>query len=256
MKFLSLPRRTSGKRTYGLTAIIDLGIPLRELDHFLNDYHSIIDIAKFGIGSAYVTPFLREKVNLYKEYKIIPYCGGTLFEKCYYQNKIPEYLKELQNLGIEWIEISTGTLDIPLQDRLNIISRIKKDFHIIAEVGSKDSNNGMTISMWKEEIASLLKSGCEYVITEGRESGSSGIYEKSGNIKSNLIKELVKDFDSKKLIFEAPTPKQQMYFINEIGANVNLGNVKPSDVLVLETERCGLRSETLFLEDHECKLLL
>jgi phosphosulfolactate synthase len=40
-----------------------------------------------------------------------------------------------------------------------------------------------------------------------------------------------------------------MFFINQIGANVNLGNVKPEDVLILEAERCGLRSETFFLED-------
>jgi phosphosulfolactate synthase len=255
MDFLILPERTSGNRTYGLTSVIDFGTPIGELKNILSDYGYLIDIAKIGIGSAYVTPNLRKKIELYKEHKIKPYCGGTLFEKCFYQNKIPEYLTHLHDLGIEWIEISNGTLDIPLQERLQMISQIKRDFHVIAEVGSKDSNKEMAISEWKQEITFLLNAGCDYVITEGRDSGTSGIYEKCGTIKLNLIQELLKDIDSKKIIFEAPTPKHQMYFIKEIGPNVNLGNVKLQDVLVLETQRCGLRSETFYLEEDECQLL-
>ncbi|OCA89077.1 phosphosulfolactate synthase [Pseudobacillus wudalianchiensis] len=256
MEFLELPKRTTGNRTYGLTSVIDLGTPLEELKSILNDYSSMIDIAKMGFGSAYVTPNLKEKIELYKRYNIHPYFGGTLFEKCYHQNKIPEYLMSLQDLGIDYIEVSNGTLNIPLQERLDLIAQIKKDFCVIAEVGSKDSNKEMAISQWKDEIKQFLEAGCQYVITEGRDSGTAGIYEKNGNVKGNLISELIKDIDSKKIIFEAPTPKHQMYFIKEVGANVNVGNVKLTDVLVLEAQRCGLRSETFYLEDSECKLPL
>ena len=255
MDFLKLPERTSGNRTYGLTSVIDFGTPIGELKNILSDYGYLIDIAKIGIGSAYVTRNIEKKIELYKQYQIKPYCGGTLFEKCFYQNKIPEYLTYLRNLGIEWIEISNGTLDIPLQERLQLIEQVKQDFHVIAEVGSKDTNKEIPISEWKEEINLLLHAGCDYVITEGRDSGTSGIYDKSGSINSNLIQELLKDLDSKKIIFEAPTPMQQMYFINEVGTNVNLGNVKLQDVLVLETQRYGLRCETFYLEEDGCKLL-
>lgn len=258
MEFLELPNRTSGNRTYGLTSIIDLGTPIGELKNILNDYHHIIDIAKIGMGTAYVSPNLKGKVELYKQYQIKPYFGGTFFEKCYQQNKLPQFLTSLSNLGIEWVEVSNGTLNISLQERLKIISQIKGHFHVIAEVGSKDCNHEMPISEWKNEINLLLEAGCKYVITEGRDSGTSGIYEKDGNLKSNLISQLVKDIDSKKVIFEAPTAKHQMFFINELGSNVNLGNVKLNDVLILEAQRCGLRSETFYLEDRdrECKLPL
>jgi phosphosulfolactate synthase len=248
MDFLTLPERTSGHRTFGLTSVIDFGTPIGELKNILSDYGHIIDIAKIGIGSAYVTPNLKEKVNLYKEHQIKPYCGGTLFEKCYYQNKIPEYLASLKDLGIEWLEISNGTFDIPLHKRLELISQIKNDYHVIAEVGSKDSSKEMSITDWKNEMEQLLNAGCEYVITEGRDSGTSGIYEKCGTVKSNLVQELLRDLDVRRIIFEAPSAKHQMYFIKEIGPNVNLGNVKLQDVLVLESQRHGLRSETFFLE--------
>jgi phosphosulfolactate synthase len=255
MDFLKLPERTSGIRTYGLTSVVDFGTPMGELKNILSDFSCMIDIAKIGIGSAYITQNLLEKVELYKKYHIKPYFGGTLFEKCYYQNKIPEYLTCLHEFGIEWIEVSNGTLDISIEERLHLISQIRKDFHVIAEVGSKDSNKEMPISQWKEEINQLLNAGCDYVITEGRDSGTSGIYESSGDIKSNMIKELLMDLDSRKIIFEAPSCKHQMFFINEIGPNVNLGNVKLSDVLILEAQRRGLRSETFYLEENECKLL-
>lgn len=254
MDFLTLPERTSGSRTYGLTSVADFGTPMGELRNILADYSHIIDIAKIGIGSAYVTPNLKKKVDLYKEYGIKPYCGGTLFEKCYYQNKIPEYLSYLCELGIEWVEVSNGTLDIPIDQRLELIYLLKNNFNVIAEVGSKDTEKEMPISEWRAEIKQFLEAGCQYVITEGRDSGTSGIYEKCGTVKSDLIQELVRDLDPNRIIFEAPSAKHQMYFIRELGPNVNLGNVKLSDVLMLEAQRCGLRSETFYLEAQECKL--
>lgn len=257
MDFLLLPKRTTGIRSYGLTSIMDTGTPVGELKHILADYGPLIDIAKIGVGSAYVTPNIEEKVSLYKAHQIKTYCGGTLFEKSYYQNKVPEYMAYLKNLQIDWVEISNGTVDIPIQERLDMVARFKDNhFHVIAEVGSKDPDANMSIAEWKEEMEQFLEAGCDYVITEGRNSGTSGIYEKNGSIKSTLIRKLLANIDSKKIIFEAPTNKQQMFFIKEIGANVNLGNVNISDVLFLEAQRLGLRSETFFLGERLCKLLL
>lgn len=248
MEFLALPERTKKSRTFGLTSIADFGTPIGHIKNILSDYHHFIDIAKIGIGSAYITPNLEEKIHLYKQYDIIPYCGGTLFEKCFWQGKIKEYIGFLKRHDITWIEVSNGTLDIPIETRLKLVSELKKEFNVIAEVGSKDADKEMPVSQWKREIDLFLNAGCHYVITEGRDSGTAGIYERNGNVKGSFIEELIKEIDVKRVIFEAPTPKHQMYFINQIGANVNLGNVKLDDALVLETQRKGLRSETFFME--------
>lgn len=254
MEFLTLPKRTTKERTFGITSIADFGTPIGELEHILNDYHEYIDIAKVGIGSAYVTPNLKQKLDLYNRFDVKPYCGGTLFEKSFYQRKVPEYIRYLQKLQIDWIEISCGTMDIPLESRLAMINELKHDFHVIAEVGSKDSSNTMPIETWQKEINCLLDAGCEYVITEGRDSGTAGIYKQNGEVKKDLIQNMLKNIDYRKIIFEAPNPRSQMFFINEIGANVNLGNVKPQDVLALEAQRQGLRSETFYLEEGSWNL--
>lgn len=256
MEFLNTPFRTEKERSYGITSIADFGIPLGLLEQYLTDYHNCIDIAKIAIGSAYVTPNLQEKINLYKKFDVKPYCGGTMFEKCYLQNKLDEYCDSLKKLGIEWVEISNGTVDIPLEKRLSLIHKFKNDFYVISEVGSKDSEKDMSIDEWEDEINLLLQAGCQYVITEGRDSGTAGIYHKNGSVKQDIIERISNNIDVTKIIFEAPTAKQQMLFINQFGSNVNLGNIKLQDVLVLEAQRCGLRSETFFMEEESCNLPL
>lgn len=247
MNFLDLPKRTGRKRTFGITSVADFGIPVGELKNLLEDYHFYIDVAKLGVGTAYVTPNIEEKVRLYKHYGVKVYFGGTLFEKCYLQGKIIEYMQYLKKLGIEWIEVSNGTLDIPLSKRVRIVNQLKNEFNVLGEVGSKDQTKDLPLQDWVEEMTSLIDAGCQYVITEGRDSGTAGIYNNNGEVKKSIVTELSKTVDINKIIFEAPTPKQQMFFINTFGANVNLGNIKVHDSLLLEAERVGLRSETFFM---------
>ncbi len=60
-----------------------------------------------------------------------------------------------------------------------------------------------------------------------------------------LIDEIVHEIDRGRLIFEAPRKDQQVCLIERLGADVNLGNVPPDEVLSLETLRLGLRADTL-----------
>lgn len=253
---IKLPYRTKKNREYGLTSITDFGIPAGELINILDDYSQFIDFAKLGIGTAYITPNVKKKINLYKQYGIKPYCGGTLFEKAYVQDKVDEYLLFLKNLNIEWIEISTGVLTIPIEERILLVEKIKQDFQIIGEVGSKEISEGLTNIDWEMEMNALLNAGCQYVIAEGRDSGTAGIYQQNGEVKHDIIEKIFANVDHKKIIFEAPTSKSQMFFINQFGPNVNLGNVKIHDVLLLETQRNLLRAETFFLEERKWTLQL
>jgi phosphosulfolactate synthase len=48
------------------------------------------------------------------------------------------------------------------------------------------------------------------------------------------------------ILWEAPQKPQQVWFIKQMGANVNLGNIAPDEVIPLETLRLGLRGDTFF----------
>lgn len=256
MTILNLPERTAKKRSHGLTSVVDFGVTIGELTDILEDYSDFIDFAKLGVGTGYISPNIKEKINIYKQFDIQPYFGGTLFEKVYYQNKLDHYLLYLESLNIDWLEVSTGVLDIPIESRLRVVEKCRQDFNVIGEVGSKDTSKEMSDNEWELEMTELINAGCEYVIAEGRDSGTAGIYEENGEIKLDLIDTMSRTVGYNKIIFEAPTAKSQMFFINAFGPNVNLGNVKLDDVLLLEAQRLGLRAETFFLEERKWTLQL
>lgn len=246
-EILKLPARNPKPRTSGITAITDLGMPMQALRDTLASYHNYIDIAKFGVGSAYLETKLDEKLALYREHQVIPYFGGTLFEKFYQQCAATAYLHYMRKHKVDWIEISNGTIELPLNRRVQIVKELSGEFKVLAEVGCKDTDKIMPPSQWVEEMQSLLAAGAAYVITEGRDSATAGIYRTSGEIREGLLSDIIKTIDNDRIIFEAPNAKNQMYFVNLLGPNVNLGNVAIRDLLLLESERCGLRYETFFI---------
>ena len=92
-----------------------------------------------------------------------------------------------------------------------------------------------------------LNAGATYVIAEAREAGNVGIYRGTGEVREGLVQEILTQIPQEKIVWEAPQKGQQLYFIELLGCNVNLGNIAPSEVLPLETMRIGLRGDTFSL---------
>ena len=106
------------------------------------------------------------------------------------------------------------------------------------------------MTLWHDYIQEDLDAGAFKVITESRESGSSGICDHNGNLKTDIIETLINStIPDNQLIFEAPNKALQTYFIKKFGTNVNLANIAFQDIIPLETLRLGLRSDTLLTFD-------
>ena len=95
-------------------------------------------------------------------------------------------------------------------------------------------------------MVSELKAGSFKVIAEARESGTVGIYRPNGKAHTALIHKILTSVDKDDIIWEAPLKSQQVWFVQQFGANVNLGNIAPNEVIPLETVRLGLRGDTFF----------
>lgn len=244
---LPMPARPPRPRTAGLSIITDKGTPLGLLRDTLESYGEFLDIAKLGIGAGFIEPRLKEKVGLYAEFRVPVYFGGTLFEKFFHAGLLDEYRRLMSEAGIRMLEVSEGSLPIPLAERCRLVTEFARDYTVLAEVGTKDSDAESTPQTWIAEIRALLDAGSAYVITEGRDSGSAGIFTKTGELRKDLIEAIASAVPTSRLIFEAPTERSQMYFINRIGPDVNLGNVAVHGLLVLEAQRRGLRYETFQL---------
>jgi phosphosulfolactate synthase len=242
-EFLTLPERSSKPRESGLTHVLDKG--LSQARQFLEVAGQYVDIVKLGWGTAVVTPNVKEKIALYQSHDIPVSFGGTFFEVCLRQGKYDEFLALVDECEMTCVEISDGTIDMDEDDKLAIIRDLSKRYKVLSEVGSKDDAVVITPSKWVELIGRELEAGAWKVITEGRESGTVGIYRPSGDVKDGLLEEIKETFDTSQLLFEAPVKKQQAWFIKYFGTNVNLGNIPPEEVISVETLRLGVRGDTL-----------
>jgi phosphosulfolactate synthase len=89
-----------------------------------------------------------------------------------------------------------------------------------------------------------IEAGVWKVIAEARESGTVGVFRGSGEVRSGLVAEIIRKIPLEKIIWEAPQKAQQVWFIKLYGANINLGNIAPSELIALETLRLGLRGDS------------
>jgi phosphosulfolactate synthase len=231
------------KRDGGLTHVLDKGLGPRGWEDVLEVSGEHIDIIKLGWGTAYVTQNLRRKLDVLRGKPVV--IGGTFFEVCYVRDKLDEYKHWLQSLGIAHVEISDGTIEIPRERKLDLIQDFAKDFTVLSEVGSKDSEVVFAPYEWVEWIKEELEAGAWKVITESREGGTAGIFRPSGEMRTGLVDEIAHSIDFHDLVWEAPTKASQAWFIKHFGPEVNLGNIPPDEVIPLETLRLGLRGDTL-----------
>lgn len=246
-KLSQIPERTTVPRTNGLTMVMDKGLSYGEAEQLLSIAAPYIDVMKLGFGTAYVTPNLRNKVELYQAHHIPVYFGGTLFEAAVIRNQFEDYLALCKDYKINVIEVSDGSMNIPHSEKCGYIEKIAKFATVFSEVGSKDAEHIMAPYKWIELMNDELIAGSSYVIAEAREAGNVGIYRGSGEVREGLVQEILTKIPAEKILWEAPQKAQQLYFLELIGCNVNLGNIAPSEVIPLEAMRIGLRGDTFDL---------
>ncbi|MFD1040207.1 phosphosulfolactate synthase [Virgibacillus byunsanensis] len=244
---LILPAREKKPRENGLTILIDNGAPLQLFMDTIDSSSDYIDVIKFGWGTSLVTTYLERKLEYLKNNEIDFFFGGTLFEKFLSQDKIEKFYLYCKKYKCKYVEISNGTLSISNHSKAKFITDFSREFTVFSEVGNKDPQtaNIQDSSEWLSNIYEDIEAGATKVITEARESGTSGMCSEDGDIRMDIFDQLTNSgIPFERLIFEAPTKKMQTFFIQQVGPNVNLANIALSDVISLETLRLGLRSDT------------
>jgi phosphosulfolactate synthase len=241
-----IPERTAKPRQSGLTMIMDKGLSCNEVENFLSVGEPHIDIVKLGFGTSFVTPNLRQKLEIYQKHNIPVYFGGTLFEAFLIRGQFNDYAPMLKDYGITYLEVSDGSITIPHSEKCGYIEQLAKDFTVLSEVGSKDAAHIIPPYKWIELMKAELEAGSTYVIAEAREAGNVGIYRSSGEVREGLVQEILTQVPTEKIIWEAPQKAQQVYFLELAGCNVNLGNIAPSEIIPLEAMRIGLRGDSFF----------
>ena len=243
----NIPKRPEKPREKGLTMVMDKGLSTQEAEALVAASKDFIDIVKFGFGTALVSKNLKSKIKLYKQNGIKVYLGGTLFEAFIIRDMFHDYCDFVTSLELDTVEISDGSIKMDHNQKCEYINILaNKKITVFSEVGYKSSNKIMAPSKWIKLMQKEIEAGSWKVIAEARESGNVGLYRSGGEVRSDLIEEILTKIPKEKILWEAPKKQQQVFFIKLLGANVNLGNIGTNDVIPLECLRLGLRGDTFF----------
>lgn len=242
--FLTLPDRAAKPRASGITHVLDKGAPIAVLEGYLDSAAPHVDIVKIGWGISYVDRAVRDRVAVCRAAGVAVSLGGTLLEIAAAQGRVTELVRWAKWIGVDAVEVSNGLERLTLGRKRALVKSLAGDFMVLAEAGAKDAKAPVAAAAWAEEMAADIEAGARWVIAEGRESGTVGLFEPDGSIRVQLVDGLARLVGWDRIIFEAPRKSQQMWFITRFGSDVNLGNIPPEEMLALETLRLGLRADT------------
>lgn len=223
---------------------MDKGLSIREVEDFIEVAGQYVDIVKLGWSTSYVVPNLKKKLEVYRAAGIPVYFGGTLFEAFIIRNQFEEYRRILDEFEMQHAEVSDGSIELQHDLKCEYIRTLATQVTVLSEVGSKDDQKIIPPYKWISLMQAELDAGAWKVIGEAREGGNVGLFRSTGEVRSGLVEEILTRIPFEKIIWEAPQKEQQVWFIKLLGANVNLGNISPSEVVPLETIRLGLRGDT------------
>ncbi|NCO54688.1 MAG: phosphosulfolactate synthase [Bacteroidetes bacterium CG02_land_8_20_14_3_00_31_25] len=239
-----IPERDDKPRKKGLTMVMDKGLSVQEAKNLCESSGHLIDYLKLGFGTSLVSNNLKEKIKIYKDNNIQVYFGGTLFEAFVIRNMYNDFLKYLSTYNVDMIEVSDGSMHMEHDVKCEYIRKLSKNFIVISEVGSKEAGIIIAPNKWIKMMNNELEAGSVNVIAEARESGTVGIYRPNGSAHVVLINKILDNVPKDSVLWESPNKTQQVWFVKLLGANVNLGNIAPNEVISLETIRLGLRGDT------------
>jgi phosphosulfolactate synthase len=223
---------------------MDKGLSVREAEDFMSVCAGYVDVVKLGWATSYVTPNLKEKLAVYKSAGVPVYFGGTLFEAFVVRNQFEDYLRVLDTFNLDHVEVSDGSIELPHDEKCSYIEKLAKRATVLSEVGSKDEQKIIPPYKWIQLMNKELEAGAWKVIGEAREGGTVGLFRPTGEVREGLVDEILTQIPFESIIWEAPQKAQQVWFIKLLGANVNLGNIAPNEIIPLETIRLGLRGDT------------
>ena len=139
-----LPERVKKPRGHGITMVMDKGLSIEETRNFLSVAGPYVDVVKLGFGTAFVTPDLNKKLEVYREANIPIYFGGTLFEAFLIRGELEEYIRICKEYGVGYMEVSDGSINIDHKEKCKLIERLIQYGTVLSEVGSKDAAHMIT----------------------------------------------------------------------------------------------------------------
>lgn len=241
---LATPDREGKPRRVGVTHVLDPAMPVDLLAAYLDSAGAFIDIVKTGWGLGYIDPHLNRRAELCRRHGVLLSTGGTLLEIAAHQGRLEQLADWAEARGVTAMEVSNGLGLLSIAEKAKIIAGLNGRFVVLAETGSKDERVTLSPAEWAAEMTSDLEAGARWVIAEGRESGTVGLYRPDRSVRGEIFDAIAQHVGAEHVVFEAPRRSQQAWLIRRLGPTASLGNIRVEDALGVETLRLGLRADT------------
>lgn len=251
-RFMNIPHRPEKPRDTGITMMIDWGMGVAQQRDILDIAGVYIDIAKIAVGLSGIISerVLTEKIAAYADHQVSAFIGGQFLEYGVYHQGMEiakRYYEEARRVGFEYVEVSDNNLEISPEDKYELVRMGVEDFglKILGEVGSKTECSSTQAMV--DGIKGCLASGAWKVFVEGAEFTD----KEDGSIREDVIDGVTKGVDLKDIIFELPghwisnvhacgIHDMEMFLIQQFGPEINIANVAPGEIMMLETLRTGV----------------
>lgn len=261
LAFLDAPGRSAKPRDTGTTMVAtSTGIPGPVLERYADyvDLMKVLDSAMWADRR-----FVEADVRAAIEHDVEVQIGGVPHEIARLQGEEGAFLEEMAALGVEWIEYETHVDDPTPAEMEAAVGRLRdRGFRVVGEVGAKwfwtdetrPSKAAVDVEETVRRVEAFIDAGCEKVYWEGlvlrnllgrhleNEAGQAAILEVADRVGTD------------DLVFELWGPSLThlehatywSWFVHHFGPEVNLANVPPTMVPLLESVRRG----TLYEMDH------
>lgn len=236
--------RAAKPRRVGITHVLDKLMPPGLLGQYLAQNAGWVDIVKLGWGLSQLDPAPGDRSALCRSHGVVLCTGGTLLEIAAMQNRVSGFRRWAQRHGVDAVEVSNGLGLLTRSAKHRLVAELSQDFVVIAETGAKDPAVAVDGALWAEEMKDDLDAGATWVVAEGRESGTVGLYDPDGHVREEMFAQIVSVIEADRIIFEAPRKSQQVWLIQQLGPDANLGNLDLAEVPGVESLRLGLRADT------------
>jgi phosphosulfolactate synthase (CoM biosynthesis protein A) len=251
--FLPWNERSSKPRHSGLTEIrgpyyTPMGPRyLRDLLETMGDY---IDALKFAGGSFVLFPHaaLKEIIDLAHAHHVEVSTGGFI-ERVLVRgaSHVDRYIAECAEVGFDVVEISSGFISIPIDDRLRLVEHVQRHgLKPKAEIGIQFGAGGATsaaaleaagtreIRLLLDDARRFLAAGVPMVMIE-----SEGVTENVREWRTDVVAAIADEIGLGQVMFEAADPAVFEWYIQTHGPEVNLF-VDHSQIVQLEALRRGV----------------
>lgn len=243
---IRVPARPPKPRERGLTMLIDWGSGQRAVEDRLEVAGPFVDLAKVAVGISGLVDreWLRRTVALYRRFGVDPFPGGMFLELAWTQGQAAAYYRECVAVGYATVEVSDNVVRFPRGAKEDLIRQAREEFglRVLGEVGRKRQVTPVAELLAGVEAA--LRLGCWKVLLEAAE-----LFD--GGLRRDVLREIGRTVPADALIVELPgrwlpgvhaadVVAMMGALVDELGPDVNVGNVLPDDLLMLETIRTGV----------------